>query len=75
MKKENLKRTFYLSLKLDLIKQIERGELRVSEISKIYGLSPTAIYKWLQRNSEWILKKSPNGYHRGFPDEQVVKLP
>lgn len=57
MKKENLKRTFDLSLKLDLVKQIERGELRVSEVSKIYGLSATAIYKWLHKYSEMYKKK------------------
>jgi len=58
VKKENLKRTFDLSLKLDLVKQIERGELRVSEVSKIYGLSPTAIYKWLHKYSEMYKKQT-----------------
>lgn len=58
MKKENLKRTFDLSLKLDLVKQIERGELRVSEVSKIYGLSTTAVYKWLYRYSEIYKRRS-----------------
>jgi transposase-like protein len=58
MKKENLKRTFDLSLKLDLVKQIERGELRVSEVSKIYGLSATAIYKWLYKYSEMYKKQT-----------------
>ena len=57
MKKENLKRTFDLSLKLDLVKQIERGEIRVSEVSKIYGLSHTAIYKWLYKYSEMYKKQ------------------
>lgn len=56
MKKENLKRTFDLSLKLDLVKQIECGEIRVSEVSKIYGLSTTAIYRWLHKYSD-IYKK------------------
>lgn len=56
MKKESLKRIFDLSLKLDIVKQIERGELRVFEVSKIYGLSTTAVYKWLYKYSE-IYKK------------------
>lgn len=56
MKKENLRRTFDLSLKLDLVKQMERGELRVLEVSKIYGLSTVAVYKWLYKYSE-IYKK------------------
>lgn len=52
MKKSNLRRVFDLSLKIKLVKQIEKGELRVIDISKIYGVSHTAIYKWLKKYSE-----------------------
>ena len=56
MKKANVKRIFDLSLKLDLVKQIESGELRVSEVSKTYGVSTTSVYKWLYKYSD-IYKK------------------
>src|SRR5690606_19263355 len=49
---------FDLSLKLDLVKQIERGELRVSEACKIYGSSHTAVYKWLYKYSEMYKKQT-----------------
>lgn len=58
MKKDNLRRIFDLSLKLDLVKQIERGELRVSDVAKIYGLSHTAVYKWLYKYSEMYRKQT-----------------
>jgi transposase len=52
MKKSNVKRVFDLDLKLSLVKQIEKGELRVIDVSRIYGVSLTAIYKWLRKYSE-----------------------
>lgn len=52
MKKSNLVRVFDLELKLNLVKQIEKGEIRVVDVSKVYGVSPTAIYKWLKKYSE-----------------------
>jgi len=56
MKNGKLRRVFDLELKLSLVRQIEKGELRVSEVSKIYGISSTAIYKWLYKFSD-IYKK------------------
>lgn len=57
MNNERIRRNFDLSLKLELVKQIERGKLRVSDVSKIYKVSPTAVYKWLRKYSD-IYKKS-----------------
>ena len=52
------KRVFELGLKLDLVKQLERGELRVNEVCRIYGLSHTAVYKWLKKYSELYAHKT-----------------
>ncbi len=52
MEKGEKGRVFDLDLKLDLVRQIENGKLSVSEVSKIYKVSPTAIYKWLHKYSE-----------------------
>lgn len=56
MKEVQIRRVFDLELKLSLVRQIEKGDLRVSEVSKIYGISNTAIYKWLYKFSD-IYKK------------------
>lgn len=58
MKKGKITRVFDLGLKLNLVKQIEQGELRVSDVSKIYGVSVTAVYKWLKKYSELYANKS-----------------
>lgn len=52
MKKAITSRTFDLDLKLDLVKQIESGKIGVREVSRVYQVSPTAIYKWLRKYSD-----------------------
>lgn len=49
---QRFRRQFDLDLKLDLVKQIEKGELRVSEVSHLYNVSSTAVYKWLGKYSD-----------------------
>ncbi len=56
MEKGNFKsdrraRVFDLELKLDLVNKIEKGELKVLEVSRIYGVSETAVRKWLYKYS------------------------
>lgn len=58
MKKDNTKRIFSLELKLDLVKKIEQGELRVIEVSRTYGVSSTAVYKWLRKYSDLYQKQT-----------------
>lgn len=57
MEKQKIKRVFSLELKKELISKIERGEIKVLEVSRIYGISTTAVYKWLYKYSD-IYKKN-----------------
>ncbi len=50
------RRIFDLDLKLDLVKQIESGKLTMGEVSRLYGVSLTAIRKWMNKYSD-IYKK------------------
>lgn len=52
MKKSNVRRVFDLELKIKLVKQIEKGELRVMDVSRIYRVNRSAVYKWLKKYSE-----------------------
>ena len=52
MEKRNPRRSFALDLKLELVKKIEKGDLRVREVSRIYQVSETAIRKWLYKYSD-----------------------
>ena len=58
MQKASIRREFDLALKLELVHQIERGEVTVSEVSGIYKVSPTAVYKWLRKYSELYKRQS-----------------
>lgn len=51
MEKGKINRVFDLNLKLGLVKQIEKGELSAGEVSKLYQVSSTAVYKWLRKYS------------------------
>ena len=81
MKKSNLKRGFDLDLKLELVRQIERGELCVSEVSRIYRVSTTAVYKWLNKYSELykrqnrvIVEKKSVGKKNKELQERIAEL-
>ena len=52
MKSRRPNRIFDLDLKLSLVRQIEKGQLRVSDVSGAYQVSTTAVYKWLRKYSD-----------------------
>lgn len=58
MKEKGTIRVFDLGLKLELVKQIEKGELRVLDVSRSYNVSQTAVRKWLHRYSEIYKKRN-----------------
>ena len=46
-----VRRTFSISFKKEKVSEIEKGKLSVRELSIIYEVSPTAIYKWIKKYS------------------------
>jgi transposase len=46
---ERRKRTFSETFKRNKVREIESGLSRVSEVSKQYGVSDTAIYCWIRK--------------------------
>lgn len=58
MERRSTRRVFDLELKLELVKKIENGELQVSEISKLYHVSQTAVRKWLYKFSDLYKKQT-----------------
>jgi len=49
-------RYFSIELKKELVRDIERGALSVSEVSRSYSVSRTSIYQWIYRYSRKIKK-------------------
>lgn len=58
MEEHGLRRVFDLGLKLDLVGQIEKGQLKVSEVCKLYRVSHTSVYKWLYKYSDIYQKQT-----------------
>ncbi len=58
MEKGKQRRIFSLELKLDLVKKIEQGDLRVLDVTRTYGVSNTAVYKWLRKYSDLYKKET-----------------
>lgn len=52
MKKGEKRRIFSPEVKLDLVQKIEHGDLRISDVARTYGVTRTAVYKWLRKYSD-----------------------
>jgi transposase-like protein len=52
MEKRAIRRVFDMELKLEIVKQIEKGKLTQTEVSRMYGVSTTAVRKWLYKYSD-----------------------
>jgi transposase-like protein len=60
---ERRRRTFSDTFKRDKVRQIELGLIRLSEVSKQYNVSYTAIYRWLRKF----------GVHKETPERIIVE--
>lgn len=58
MEKGKVKRVFSQELKLNLVKKIEHGDVRVIDVSRTYNVSTTAVYKWLRKYSDLYKKET-----------------
>ena len=58
MEKRAIRKIIDLDLKLDLVRQIESGELTVYETAKVYQISTTAVYRWLYKYSDLYKKQT-----------------
>ncbi len=47
-----MRRTFSTEFKKEKVLLIEQGKLKVSEVSKMYEVTQTAVYKWLSKYSK-----------------------
>ena len=46
-----MRSTFSIEFKKEKVLLIEQGKLKVSEVSKMYEVTQTAVYKWLLKYS------------------------
>lgn len=58
MKEEKkVQRHFSELFKKEKVKQLEEKKITVGQLSKVYEVSPTAIYKWIRKYSKLISKQ------------------
>jgi transposase-like protein len=50
------RRIFSEDLKKDIVGRVERGDIRIREVSREYQVSPSAVYNWITQYSR-VLKK------------------
>ena len=55
--KKNQIRRFSESFKREKVKEIEERTITVLQLSRIYGVSTTAIYKWIRKYSKYHKKR------------------
>jgi transposase-like protein len=48
---EKMRRRFSTDFKKEKVKLIDEGKIRVSELSRMYEVSSTSIYKWMMQYS------------------------
>lgn len=41
-----------------MVRKIEQGEIKVTDVSKTYGVTRTAVYKWLRKYSDLYKKET-----------------
>jgi transposase len=49
-------RSFSTEFKKEKVKQIDEGKITVNQISRIYEVSATAVYKWIRKYSKYAGK-------------------
>lgn len=55
-KEKKVNRTFSEAFKKEKVKQLEEKKVTVNQLSKIYEVTPTAIYKWIRKYSKFAGK-------------------
>ena len=74
-KKKRNQRDYSLAFKLQLIGELERGELNFSQANKKYGIQGhTTVSKWLRKYSILDWKELPVVIHKKTPEQKIKEL-
>lgn len=74
-KKKRSQRDYSLAFKLQLVGELERGELNFSQANKKYGIQGhTTVAKWLRKYSILDWKELPVVIHKKTPEQKIKEL-
>jgi transposase len=73
-----LKRTqrdYSISLKLQIVKEIERGKLSISQASKNYGIqSRSTVVNWLRKYGNFDWENQTPSHMPKTPEQRIMEL-
>ena len=73
--KKRSQRDYSLAFKLQLVGELERGELNFSQANKKYGIQGhTTVSKWLRKYSILDWKELPVVIHKKTPEQKIKEL-
>ena len=74
-KKKRSQRDYSLAFKLQLVGELERGELNFSQATKKYGIQGhTTVAKWFRKFSTLDWKELPIVSHKKTPEQRIKEL-
>ena len=74
-KKKRSQRDYSLAFKLQLVGELERGELNFSQATKKYGIQGhTTVAKWFRKFCTLDWKELPIVSHKKTPEQRIKEL-
>ena len=74
MREKKIMRQFSESFKKEKVKQIEEKKITVLQLSRIYEVSTTAIYKWIRKYSKYAGKNERIVVEKESEGEKAMQL-
>lgn len=73
--KKRSQKDYSITFKLQLVGEIERGELNFSQATKKYGIQGhTTVAKWFRKFSTLDWKELPTMSHKKTPEQRIKEL-
>ena len=74
MREEKIMKQFSESFKKEKVKQIQEKKITVLQLSRIYEVSTTAIYKWIRKYSKYAGKNERIVVEKESEGEKTMQL-
>lgn len=74
-KKKRTQRDYSLSFKLQLVKEIERGELNYDQANRKYGIQGSSTVSiWMKKFGSLAWKQNPTVTNKKTPEQRIKEL-
>lgn len=74
-KKKRTQRDYSLAFKLQVVREVERGELNYNQADRKYGIQGnTTVANWMKKYGSLAWKQSPTVSNRKTPEQRIKEL-